>query len=144
MERSQWRALFPRRILERGEDYCRRGVVRDLRQEEGSYRATVLGHDYYRVELIFSGQLIEEWACDCPYGRNGTPCKHLAAMFLALEQADWSAPDGLAALPLEDLIARLDEERLRMLVLRHARRDKALADELRALAEGCPDEKDSL
>ena len=83
MERSQWRALFPPRILRRGEAYYDSGAVRSLRQEGGQVLAQVQGQEGYQVEVRFCRGLVEDWACSCPYGREGDPCKHLAAVFLA-------------------------------------------------------------
>lgn len=85
MEGWEWRKLFPPKILERGEDYYVRGQVKALARAGDLVSAIVGGGQDYQVELAFQGKLLEEWQCSCPYGQNGAPCKHLAAVFLALE-----------------------------------------------------------
>lgn len=136
MERSQWRALFPPRILRRGEAYYDSGAVRSLRQEGGQVLAQVQGQEGYQVEVRFCRGLVEDWACSCPYGREGDPCKHLAAVFLALEGRGWIAEAPGAPRPLEELVAAARPEQLRQAVLRLAGENERAAGRLRQLLSG--------
>ena len=87
VNRGEWKALFAPHILQRGLAYYKEGAVNTIAQGEDAVRATVLGSEPYQVEITFRGDRIEHWHCDCPYGEDGTPCKHLAAVFCELESA---------------------------------------------------------
>ena len=88
VNRREWKELFESRILQRGSAYYKEGVVETLRREGGVVKAVVLGSKQYRVEIDLEDGQIEGWSCDCPYASDGTPCKHLAAVFYALNDDD--------------------------------------------------------
>ena len=131
MTLSQWRALFPPRILQRGLDYYADGRVQLLSREDNRVSAVVSGTEQYHVELDLERGLIAQWSCDCPYGADGTPCKHLAALLRQLEEAD--RKDG--PLPLEELVAGLSGHQARALLLRLAAEHRDATALIRSVAE---------
>lgn len=137
MELSQWRKLFPEKILRRGQEYYEAGRVRALERQGDAVTAVVAGGGCYQVELKLTGQFIEEWSCVCPYGEDGTPCKHLAAVFLALERGE-----AVPRPSLEALVAGLSGERARRLLVRLAREDARARALLYAALEERPEGQD--
>ena len=88
------------------------------------------------MEVRFCRGLVEDWTCSCPYGREGDPCKHLAAVFLALEGRGWIAEAPGTPRPLEELVAAARPEQLRRAVLRLAGENERAAGRLRQLLSG--------
>ena len=129
MKRSRWRELFPERIYWRGVEYFREDRVMSLERHGGTVSAVVQGSSDYEVEITFRGNLIEDWFCNCPYGEDGTPCKHLAAVFYALEQGE----AGEEQPALEALVAGLTGAQAKQILLRLARQDRETAAALRSL-----------
>ena len=87
MDRKDWKELFAPRILQRGLAYYREGAVKMLQRKGDVVNAVVLGRERYRVEIGLKGDEITDWSCDCPYASEGTPCKHMAAVFYGLDNA---------------------------------------------------------
>lgn len=74
-------------ILERGEDYWRRGLVLNLKiNDNDEYSAEVQGTGTYSVKVRLAGRGILDSKCDCPY--NGDYCKHEVAVFYALSRGN--------------------------------------------------------
>ena len=123
-----WKELFAPRILQRGRTYYEEGAVNTIRRAGDVIRATVLGSEPYRVEIALKGERIAGWACDCAYGEDGTPCKHLAAVFYELDQMRDDACALVEQRPLRELIEDLDLETARALLLQLAERDEEAED----------------
>ena len=92
MDRGDWKELFAPHILQRGRAYYREGAVETLQREGGIVKAAVLGSERYRVEIDLEDEQIAGWSCDCPYALDGTPCKHLAAVFYELDDNSGKEP----------------------------------------------------
>ena len=137
MEREDWKELFAPHILQRGLAYYREGAVETLRREGDVVKAVVLGSQQYRVEIGLKGGNITDWSCDCPYASDGTPCKHLAAVFYGLEDdsRERMSVSGERQTSIREAIQKLDLEQARALLLRLAERDEAAADQIRLAAE---------
>jgi len=81
---SKWEHIFTDIILSRGADYCKKGVVKGLQQNENSITADVVGSETYHVEVALENGEIAELTCDCPYAAEGfRACKHMAAVLFA-------------------------------------------------------------
>jgi uncharacterized Zn finger protein len=134
LDRSFLRGLAGARSYARGLDYFEAGCVEKLRLEGESLLATVQGTQRYRVELR-PGEGMLEHSCTCPFGRDGTFCKHCVAVGLALLEAGADAPEsGPEPLSLEAVRARLerlDREELQSLLLEQARLDERVLERLR-------------
>ena len=81
----EWLRDFPRVIAERGRDYWRRGLVRNLEGNLDVWQADVLGTRIYEVCADLSNSQSAEYSCNCPMGENGERCKHMAALRFAIE-----------------------------------------------------------
>ena len=80
-------ALADPKVIQRGEDYHRGGVVRILRRSpDGRFAAEVSASadSSYRVFVKTDGGSILDYGCDCPYDANPV-CKHLVAVFRAIQ-----------------------------------------------------------
>jgi uncharacterized Zn finger protein len=128
----------------RGESYYRGGAVVSLVQRGSVLQAEVEGSQYqrYRVRVTFDEGGVTCATCDCPYDWGGW-CKHIVAALLACLRA----PDLLEERPtLDELLADLDREQLRDLLLHLAANDPCAADEIEsqiALSQGTPDESET-
>ena len=137
MDREDWKNLFAPRILQRGLAYYREGAVETLRREGDVVKAVVLGSEQYRVEIGLKGGNITDWSCDCPYASDGTPCKHLAAVFYELDDDSREEEPGPGAeqMPIREAIQKLDLEQAHALLLWLAERDEEAADQIRLAVE---------
>jgi len=125
----------------RGEKYYRAGRVVSLVQRGGVLQAQVEGSQYapYRVRITFDRGGVTGALCDCPYDWGGW-CKHIVATLLACLRE----PDRVEERPtLDQLLAGLDREQLRDLLLHLAAHDATVVDEIEsqiALRQAIPDE----
>lgn len=137
MDRKDWKELFAPRILQRGLAYYREGAVEMLQRKGDVVNAVVLGRERYRVEIGLKGDEITDWSCDCPYASEGTPCKHMAAVFYGLDDADRKEAPGPreGQRSIRALIEGMDPEQAQALLLRLAERDTAVAEQIRSATE---------
>jgi uncharacterized Zn finger protein len=128
----------------RGESYYRGGAVVSLVQRGNVLQAEVEGSQYepYRVRVTFDEGGVTSVTCDCPYDWGGW-CKHIVATLLTCLHA----PDLIEERPtLDELLADLDREQLRDLLLRLATNDLCAADEIEsqiALSRAAPDKTET-
>ncbi len=128
----------------RGESYYQGGAVVSLVQRGNVLQAEVEGSQYepYRVQVTFDEGGVSGAACDCPYDWGGW-CKHIVAALLACLRE----PDLVEERPtLDELLAGLDREQLRDLLLHLAVRDPYTADEIEsqiALSQATPGESET-
>jgi uncharacterized Zn finger protein len=98
----------------RGEDYYRRGMVRDLCLRGDTLYGKVVGNESqpYQIRLKFDRDGITEACCDCYYDLGGW-CKHLVAVGLT----DLRAAAGIRSRPsLTALLANLDRSQTETLI----------------------------
>jgi uncharacterized Zn finger protein len=100
--------------FERGRDYARSNSVSDLVWRGQTLRSSVVGNEYYRVTIGFSGQskqIVQDATCSCPYDFGGW-CKHIVATLLvANDQGNIEERPSLA-----QLLERLNLEQTRKLL----------------------------
>ncbi len=122
------RRLSSGESFRRGQAYYQLGAVLSLVRRGDVLRAEVEGSQYepYQVRVAFDQAGITVVTCSCPYDWGGW-CKHIVATLLTCLRD----PDvGEARPALYELLAGLDREQLRDLVLGLAARDPDLADEI--------------
>ena len=68
-------------VAGRAIDYCEDGRVRYLCVQNGVGRAYIQGQKWYRVDFNFTGGVMTDIYCDCPYAEL---CKHETAVALTL------------------------------------------------------------
>ena len=65
-------------ILGRGRNYFNKGLVSDLKEEDGTWTSSVEGsYSEYDIEINFDKDKVIHWHCTCPY--DGDVCKHVVA-----------------------------------------------------------------
>jgi uncharacterized Zn finger protein len=112
----------------RGQDYHRDGAVISLTRRGDVLQAEVEGSQYepYHVRVAYDRGGVTEATCSCPYTWGGW-CKHIVAVLLACLHN----PEEVEVRPaLDELLADLDREQLRDLVLGLVAHDPDLADEV--------------
>ena len=87
---SDWKVLFSQTMLTRGRSYFRTGKAKKLQEDdEGGYSAVVRGSRNYKVQIRTRWDEGAEWidamSCTCPYARDGSRCKHMAAVLYMIE-----------------------------------------------------------
>ena len=128
---KNWKNLFYKRILERGEDYYEEGWVSEVTKTASGYHALVEGSDMYEVEIDMTDGEIDYMSCDCPFADGGNYCKHMAAVLYYLEaeeeedaqdnkELSWMEQIVLQNKELDGVIAKISEEELRRFVRRIA------------------------
>jgi hypothetical protein len=140
MELSQWEELFPPHILARGKRYYEEGRVERLQRKGNAIQAVVRGNVPYPVEVDLERGQISNWYCSCPYAEDGTACKHLAAVFCALEHEEPAEevekhPSTAQPAPLPELVEQLTLPEAKALLLKLAAEYEPVADQIRMKAE---------
>ena len=124
-------AKVTEKSFERGEDYYDSGMVEAVVRRGSRLFAEVLGseEDPYHVGVAFREGDFEA-SCTCPYDWGGY-CKHIVAVLLT-----WVHDRDLVAVraPIEDLLAKLDADKLRALILQMVESDPGLSE---AIDEFC-------
>lgn len=72
----EWGRKFQSHILSRGWNYAMDGMVSGIKRDGDTITAVVEGTEYYRVEIDYDGQVVQEAYCSCPYAAEGNWCKH--------------------------------------------------------------------
>ena len=133
MAHYHWRDLFLPHIWQRGHNYYRDGRVLRI-QHCGNYiTAEVEGTDMYHVSVALdtATNRIEDFSCDCSYGEDGTPCKHLAALLCALKDADDENASQQESNPaFEQVISLLSVEQMRQLLIQFAQNDSFIWEKI--------------
>lgn len=132
MAHYHWRELFPPHIWQRGQGYYREGHILNIHYQENCITAEIEGAAIYNVSVTLDTETnrIEDFYCDCPYGEDGTPCKHLAALLCALEDTD----DTLEKNKRNDLVLQavesLSSDQMRQLLIQFALNDSFVWEKL--------------
>lgn len=139
MTHSSWKAMFSPHIWQRGKDYYLEDRVLDIRYHGNCITAEVEGTDVYEVTLTINPKTekLEDYYCDCPYGEDGTPCKHLAAVLCALEEDDRDAASSYCNdQEITVIVNRLSEQQMRELLLQLAKDSSDIREKVTLAALG--------
>ena len=80
-----WHVGFEGPILGRGKTCFKDGAVVGLHRGTLEWQALVVGTKLYRVGVGMERGRVTSLRCNCPYAKDGQRCKHMAAVFCALE-----------------------------------------------------------
>jgi uncharacterized Zn finger protein len=92
-DQAQLRAYVGDRVFARGRAYFDGGAVSDWDAVPGGWRGTVMGTSLYEVELKAKARQ-PDGLCDCPAAEDGSFCKHLVALALAVMAAASDSDDA--------------------------------------------------
>lgn len=137
MASNPWKSMFPPHIWQRGVDYYRDGRVLDLHCRNSEVTGQVEGSETYTVSVTFNKARdgITDYFCDCPYGEDGTPCKHLAAVLCAVQGgAKNLIPEEKSEHTVEALVGLLSESQMRSLLIRFAEGDSHIREVIQLAA----------
>lgn len=137
MANDPWKNMFLPHIWQRGVDYYRDGRVLDLQCQNNEVTAQVEGSEIYTVSVTFNkkGNGITDYYCDCPYGEDGTPCKHLAAVLCAVQdEPQRPIPEEKSGHTVEALVGLLSESQMRSLLIRFAEGDSHIREVIQLTA----------
>ncbi len=126
------RELAEGETFRRGQSYYRQGAVQNLTRRGNRLTAEVEGSDYdpYQVVITLDSDGVEDAECTCPYDWGGV-CKHIVATLLHYINKQEEAEERP---PLDTLLAPLQAEHLRDILLTLAEEHPDLADEIEARA----------
>lgn len=130
IEVNELERLFEPQVLLRGVGYYEQGLIKKVRKVKGGWKAVAQGSCDYDV-FVPSDPVShpELMSCDCPYFEGTDLCKHLAAACLCIADRKGSAPDDAsepAAPSASELVATLNEEQLRALLLEELKQNDRL------------------
>lgn len=131
MGSNPWKNMFPPHIWQRGVDYYRDGRVLDLQCRNHEITAEVEGSEIYTVSVTFGkgNSSITGYSCDCPYGEDGTPCKHLAAVLCAVQDEQRNpVPKEESGCAVEEMVGLLSESQMRSLLIRFAEENSRIRE----------------
>lgn len=80
-----WHSGFEGWILGRGKNCFKDGAVVGLHRGALEWQALVVGTKLYRVSAGIERGRVTSLRCNCPYAKQGKRCKHMAALFYAME-----------------------------------------------------------
>ena len=80
-----WHSGFAGPILGRGRNCFQDGALVGLFRGPEEWQALVVGTKLYRVGAGIHRGEVSSLRCNCPYAREDQRCKHMAALFYALE-----------------------------------------------------------
>lgn len=87
--------MFDAQTLQEGADYFEKGKAKRLTWEAYGFSARVRGNRNYTVRITVDYEgCIDDLECDCADAADGTPCRHMAAAMLLLEESDEGAGMG--------------------------------------------------
>lgn len=132
MAHYHWRELFPPRIWQRGQNYYQDGHILSIHHCGNSISATIEGTEIYNVSVTLDAgtNRIEDFYCNCPYGEDGTPCKHLAALLCALEDADKESVKSEKNELIPQVIESLSTNQMRHLLIQFAQNDSFIWEKI--------------
>ncbi len=120
-------------ILERGKGYFKKGAILEIeRVADHKWVAEVEGnYGNYEVEIVLDKkQEIIDYSCDCPF--EGDVCKHIVAVLLTIRK-ELKGSDSIKKTEVpewEVIIKNAPEAKLRDLLLKYARKDKSIRNEI--------------
>ena len=137
----EWKSWFEKRILDRGKEYSRSGLVEELEISDNEIKALVIGNDEYEVSISVRNGEIDDMDCTCPYADEGFYCKHEAAALYAYEALpkDSSTPKA-RSLSAEELVNNADEKAVREFLINALKKDKKLLDSFKLAVSSSSDE----
>ena len=127
MHITDWKENFISKMITRGRNYWRAGAVKNLHCTQEKITADVEGTRLYRVEITLAGDAVERMSCTCPFAKEGTNCKHMAAVLFAATnppETELPAPDW------ETKLNSLSAESLRDFLRPLLKKDEALQNRL--------------
>ncbi len=118
----------------RGQGYYHSDAVLAVMRRGQQVYAEVAGSQYepYQVCISFSDAGVEEATCSCPYDWGGW-CKHIVATLLLCLHEPESVEERP---PVDDMLASLNEDQLRDLMLAMIDRYPDLADMVESFVQG--------
>ena len=137
----------PEIIVERGEDYYERGMIKSVKKvSDSEYVAAVCGSEdnAYTVTVKTNGEEVTEMNCDCPY--EGKVCKHIIAVLIAIDNGDIigsSSKSGGKKADMRTIVENVDREALNEFILEYADDDEDFRNDFIAHFTSSPD-KDEL
>lgn len=137
MVSNPWKNMFPPHIWQRGVDYYRDGRVLNLHYRNSEVTAQVEGSEIYTVSVTLNKDRnrITDYFCNCPYGEDGTPCKHLAAVLCAVQdESKDPIPEEKNEYAVEALVGLLSETQMRSLLIRFAESDSHIKEVIQLTA----------
>lgn len=74
--------------MAKGLSYYQAGKVSKLKENKGSFAASVSGTENYSVYIGIHDGNVTRMSCSCPYASEGFHCKHMAAVLYAIGERD--------------------------------------------------------
>ena len=90
----KWAYLFSSTIRSRGGRYYRDGNVLKVEKQGNRFTASVRGEQTYQVKITMQADRIKSVSCTCPYAKGGMKCKHMAAVFYAIDNGEYEETEG--------------------------------------------------
>lgn len=108
--------FFSEKILARGQEYYKQNAVTHLETVHNKVQAVVSGSVPYYVTIKMKDNKPIKWNCTCPYIENHDECKHIAAVFYALE-AEQRKQNPACSEELFSIIKNIPEEEAKQILL---------------------------
>ncbi len=125
-QHMDWENKFDETILDRGYDYFQRGLVSNIKKSGNIIKADVSGSSIYRVSMkIKDGQPISA-SCDCSYASGNRLCKHMAAVYFAVNDEKVATESESDNQNVENIVEEVSDKDIREFVIETLKLDSTL------------------
>ena len=123
-----WKNCFGQKILDRGLEYYRSGMIQRYYADEDEITAFVNGnYDDYEVEIYLKDGQPFEMNCSCPYADEGNYCKHMAAVLYKWDrESKGKSVISEKKVSIEELVGNASERFVKQFLIELMKKDKKL------------------
>ena len=123
-----WKNCFGQKILDRGLEYYRSGMIQRYYADEDEITAFVNGnYDDYEVEINLKDGQPFEMNCSCPYADEGNYCKHMAAVLYKWDrESKGKSVTSEKKVSIEELVGNASERFVKQFLIELMKKDKKL------------------
>lgn len=123
-----WKSCFGQKILDRGLEYYRSGMIQRYYADEDEITAFVNGnYDDYEVEINLKDGQLFEMNCSCPYAEEGNYCKHMAAVLYKWDrESKGESVTSEKKVSIEELVGNASERFVKQFLIELMKKDKKL------------------
>ncbi len=132
--RINYKDEFEEKILSRGYEYYKQGLVENVHEEGDVIVAKVSGTSVYQVFVYLEDHDLMEAGCSCPYASEGLYCKHIAALLYYLEEHDIEECSGIYQSKKQEIrgiLRQIDKQDLEDFLVKLLESDEHIYDQFR-------------
>ena len=84
-DKTIYDSYFNKKIMDKGEEYCNKGKVINIKRNKKCYQCNVVGTNTYNVLIELDYNKIKNMNCNCLAFEKSKTCKHIYALLYKLK-----------------------------------------------------------